>query len=109
MLVMVMTVRRYLEAELARRYRDAAPATLALLQDRCAALAAELALAESRVNAIQDVATLRGEGACLLLLLIPEGGQSASTAFAKCGVSDANLSNSAKLYIEGRRLPVFKR
>ena len=53
---------RYLEEELARRYRDAAPATLALLQDRCAALAAELALAESRVNAIQDVASLRGEG-----------------------------------------------
>ena len=55
--------RSYLEEELARRYRDAAPATLALLQDRCDALAGELAQAQARVAAIQDVAALRGEGA----------------------------------------------
>lgn len=53
----------YMEEELARRYRDAAPATLALLQGRCAALAGELAAAQARVAAIQDVASLRGEGA----------------------------------------------
>jgi hypothetical protein len=55
--------RRYLEEELARRYRDAAPATLALLQGRCAELAGELAAAQARVAAVQDVASLRGEGA----------------------------------------------
>ena len=46
-------------------YRDAAPATLALLAGRCNALGAELAGAEARLHSIQDVASLRGEGAGL--------------------------------------------
>ncbi|CAL5218690.1 g399 [Coccomyxa viridis] len=52
-------LKRYLEEELAKKYRDAAPATLALLQDRCAKLSAELALAESKLHAMQDVTSLR--------------------------------------------------
>ena len=55
--------RRYLEEELAQKYRDAAPATLALLQDRCSQLSTELALAESKLHAMQDVASLRTAGA----------------------------------------------
>ena len=58
-----MMVRRYLEEELAKKYRDAAPATLALLQDRCSQLSAELALAESKLHAMQDVTSLRTAGA----------------------------------------------
>ena len=54
--------RRYLEEELAKKYRDAAPATLALLQDRCAKLSAELALAESKLHAMQDITSLRTAG-----------------------------------------------
>ena len=54
---------RYLEEELAKKYRDAAPATLALLQDRCSQLSAELALAESKLHAMQDVTSLRTAGA----------------------------------------------
>lgn len=53
---------RYLEEELARRYRDAAPATLALLQDRCNSLAAELTQAESKLHDMQDIASLRRLG-----------------------------------------------
>ena len=58
-----LMVRRYLEEELAKKYRDAAPATLALLQDRCSQLSAELALAESKLHAMQDVTSLRTAGA----------------------------------------------
>lgn len=50
---------RYLEEELARRYRDAAPATLALLQERSNTLAAELAQSESKLHDMQDTASLR--------------------------------------------------
>lgn len=52
-------LRRYLEEELAARYRDAAPSTLALLQDRCTAVAAQLATAEQRLQKAGDVAALR--------------------------------------------------
>ncbi len=58
----IIAQRRYLEEELAKKYRDAAPATLALLQDRCAKLSAELALAESKLHAMQDVTSLRTAG-----------------------------------------------
>ena len=53
---------RYLEEELARRYRDAAPATFALLQERSNMLAAELKASESRLHDMQDVASLRCVG-----------------------------------------------
>jgi hypothetical protein len=53
---------RFLEDELARRYREAAPATLALLQERCEALAKELLAADSRLQACKDVAALRRAG-----------------------------------------------
>ena len=53
---------RWLEEELARRYRDAAPATLALLQERCEGAAAELVAAESRLQAAEDVTSLRRAG-----------------------------------------------
>ncbi|KAK9915687.1 hypothetical protein WJX75_002660 [Coccomyxa subellipsoidea] len=52
-------LKRYLEEELARRYRDAAPATLALLQERSTSLAAELAQSESKLHDMQDTASLR--------------------------------------------------
>lgn len=52
-------LKMWLEEELARRYRDAAPATLALLQERCEGAAAELVAAESRLQAAEDVASLR--------------------------------------------------
>jgi hypothetical protein len=58
------TCRRFLEDELARRYRDAAPATLAMLQERCEALAKELLAVDGRLQACMDVAALRRAGAC---------------------------------------------
>jgi hypothetical protein len=50
---------RFLEEELSRRYREAAPATLALLQERCDAVSGELAAAEMRLRAAEDVGALR--------------------------------------------------
>jgi len=61
--------RRWLEEELARRYRDAAPATLALLQERCEGVAAELVAAESRLQAAEDVTSLRRAGDWLQALM----------------------------------------
>ncbi|KAL6769118.1 hypothetical protein ACKKBF_B17545 [Auxenochlorella protothecoides x Auxenochlorella symbiontica] len=52
-------LRRFLEAELARRYRAAAPATLAALEARCAALRADCAALDGRVRALCDVGSLR--------------------------------------------------
>lgn len=52
-------LRRFLEEELARRYREAAPATLALLQERCQAVAGEFMQAEARLKSAEDVASLR--------------------------------------------------
>ena len=52
-------LKRYLEDDLAARYRDAAPATLALLQERCVAVAAELNAAEDRLRRAGDVGSLR--------------------------------------------------
>ena len=53
---------RHLEDVLARRYRDAAPATLALLQTRCEAITAELLNMDSQLKSVQDVASLRRAG-----------------------------------------------
>ena len=53
---------RHLEDVLARRYRDAAPATLALLQARCEVITAELLSVDSRLKSVQDVASLRRAG-----------------------------------------------
>lgn len=54
-----MDARSYLEEELARRYRESAPATLSLLQERCEAVASELVAAETALSAAEDVAALR--------------------------------------------------
>lgn len=53
---------RWLEEELARRYRDAAPATLALLQERCEGVASDLVAAEAQLQAAEDVTSLRRAG-----------------------------------------------
>ncbi|EFJ18064.1 hypothetical protein SELMODRAFT_113285 [Selaginella moellendorffii] len=52
-------LRNYLEAELQRRYREAAPATLALLERRCNEVAAELATADAKLSTAGDIASLR--------------------------------------------------
>ncbi|CAN6443614.1 unnamed protein product [Victoria cruziana] len=52
-------LRDYLESELQRRYKEAAPATLALLEQRCAEVALELARADTKLQATSDVASLR--------------------------------------------------
>ena len=53
---------RFLEEELAQRYRDAAPATLALLQERCEAVAQELISADRKLQEAGDVVSLRRAG-----------------------------------------------
>uniref|UniRef100_A0A2N9F5P2 Dynamin-type G domain-containing protein n=1 Tax=Fagus sylvatica TaxID=28930 RepID=A0A2N9F5P2_FAGSY len=52
-------LRDYLESELHKRYKDAAPATLALLEQRCCEVTAELANMESKIQATSDIAHLR--------------------------------------------------
>ena len=52
-------LRRYLENELARRYRESAPSTLAILQQRCDQVTAELTAATRRLNSLTDAAALR--------------------------------------------------
>ena len=63
--------RRFLEGELARRYRDAAPATLALLAERCGGARAELAAAQAHLHALTDVPTLRADGALACPCCLP--------------------------------------
>ena len=53
---------RFLEEELARRYRDAAPATLALLQERCESVARDLIAADKKLAEAGDVVSLRRAG-----------------------------------------------
>lgn len=65
--MMAMSVKRwqcgrFLEEELARRYRDAAPATLALLQTRCEGITEELFSVDKQLKSSQDVAALRRAG-----------------------------------------------
>ncbi len=52
--------RRFLEEELARRYREAAPHTLAVLQERVELASRELLKAEAELRAIEDVGAVRG-------------------------------------------------
>ncbi|KAL2611519.1 hypothetical protein R1flu_023211 [Riccia fluitans] len=52
-------LRRFLEAELQRRYKQSAPATLALLEQRCEVVSLKLASIDSRLAISVDVASLR--------------------------------------------------
>lgn len=52
-------LRDYLETELQRRYKEATPATLALLEQRCSEVTADLARMDSKIQATSDVAHLR--------------------------------------------------
>ncbi|GAV72308.1 Dynamin_N domain-containing protein, partial [Cephalotus follicularis] len=49
----------YLESELQKRYKEAAPATLALLEHRCTEVSNELATMDSKIQATSDIAHLR--------------------------------------------------
>ncbi|KAF9610593.1 hypothetical protein IFM89_023387 [Coptis chinensis] len=52
-------LREYLEEELQKRYKVAAPATLALLEQRCDEISIDLARMDSKIKATSDVAHLR--------------------------------------------------
>ncbi|KAK6946709.1 Dynamin, N-terminal [Dillenia turbinata] len=52
-------LREFLESELQKRYKEAAPATLALLEQRCIEVSSELAKMESKIQATSDVSHLR--------------------------------------------------
>ncbi|XP_072955811.1 dynamin-related protein 5A isoform X2 [Typha angustifolia] len=52
-------LRQYLESELQKRYKEAAPATLALLEQRCSEVSLELARMESKLQVTSDVSYLR--------------------------------------------------
>ncbi|KAG0589894.1 hypothetical protein KC19_1G056300 [Ceratodon purpureus] len=52
-------LRQFLEAELQRRYRDAAPETMLLLNHRCLEVQSELAIVEAKIKASADVTSLR--------------------------------------------------
>lgn len=52
-------LRDYLEFELQKRYKEAAPATLALLEQRCDEVTDELSRMDSKIQATFNVAYLR--------------------------------------------------
>ncbi|XP_062168389.1 dynamin-related protein 5A-like isoform X2 [Alnus glutinosa] len=52
-------LRDFLESELQKRYKEAAPATLALLEQRCSEVMADLARMDSKIQATSDIAHLR--------------------------------------------------
>ncbi|XP_076882953.1 dynamin-related protein 5A-like [Bidens hawaiensis] len=52
-------LRNYLESELHRRYKEATPAILALLEQRCSEVTAQLDILDSKLQATSDVAHLR--------------------------------------------------
>ncbi|KAK8969986.1 Dynamin-related protein 5A [Platanthera guangdongensis] len=52
-------LRKFLECELQKRYKDAAPATLALLEQRCGEISEELGRIEHKLQATSDVSHLR--------------------------------------------------
>lgn len=58
---------RFLEDELARRYREAAPHTLAVLQERVEAASRELMKAEAELRSAEDVGSMRATGGSYLL------------------------------------------
>ncbi|KAL6535729.1 Dynamin-related protein 5A [Orobanche hederae] len=53
------SLRDYLESELQKKYKEAAPATLALLEQRCGEITADLSRMDSKIEATSDVAHLR--------------------------------------------------
>ncbi|KAI4984690.1 hypothetical protein ZWY2020_017320 [Hordeum vulgare] len=52
-------LRKYLESELQKRYKEAAPATLALLGQRCSDVSMDLSRLDSKLQATSDVSQLR--------------------------------------------------
>ncbi|KAL9996349.1 putative dynamin GTPase [Helianthus debilis subsp. tardiflorus] len=52
-------LRDYLESELQKKYKEATPATLALLEQRCSEVTAQLNILDSKIQATSDVAHLR--------------------------------------------------
>ncbi|KAJ3671000.1 hypothetical protein LUZ60_008426 [Juncus effusus] len=53
------SLKKYLENELQKRYKEAAPATLALLEQRCSEVSLEISRMDSKLQATSDVAHLR--------------------------------------------------
>ncbi|KAJ0250449.1 Dynamin-related protein 5A [Hirschfeldia incana] len=53
------SLRDFLESELQKRYKDAAPATLALLEQRCSEVTDDVQRMEMKIQATSDVAHLR--------------------------------------------------
>ncbi|CAN1345141.1 Dynamin-related protein 5A, partial [Linum perenne] len=53
------SLKEFLESELQKRYKEAAPATLALLEQRCSEVGTELARMDSKLQATSDLAHLR--------------------------------------------------
>lgn len=53
------SLREFLEYELQKRYKEAAPATLALLEQRCCEVNYELMRLDSKIQATSDVTYLR--------------------------------------------------
>jgi hypothetical protein len=53
------SLKKFLENELQKRYKEAAPATLALLDHRCNEVSLELARIDSKLQATSNVAHLR--------------------------------------------------
>ena len=52
-------LRDYLESELRKKYKEAAPATLALLEQRCSEVTSELGRMDSKIQATSDISHLR--------------------------------------------------
>ncbi|KAI0491571.1 hypothetical protein KFK09_025831 [Dendrobium nobile] len=52
-------LRKFLECELQKRYKEAAPATLALLEQRCSEVSLELGRIEYKLQATSDISHLR--------------------------------------------------
>lgn len=52
-------LREYLESELQKKYKEAAPATLALLEQRCSEVTADLTRMESKIQSTSNVVYLR--------------------------------------------------
>lgn len=52
-------LKKYLQSELDKRYKEAAPATLALLEQRCREVSMDLARLDSKLEAAKDVSQLR--------------------------------------------------
>jgi hypothetical protein len=52
-------LRDYLESELQKKYKEAAPSTLALLEQRCSEVTCDLAGLDSKIEATSDISHLR--------------------------------------------------